>query len=380
MQLTRPQFSRIASVDVVRGLVMVIMALDHVRELIHVDSLTRDPTDLATTTPAVFFTRWITHLCAPIFVFLAGTSAYLSAARSGDTPAHRRFLVSRGVWLLVLEFSVVNFGIWFDIRFSVLLFQVIAAIGIGLIVLGIATRIPARALGLAGLTIACLHNLLPPNLPLFSVNAIPLGEGTTLLMGYPPVPWLAIMLMGYGFGTFVLQTENRAGLLLKLGAMCLLAFASLRFTNTYGDPSPWSMQKDALFTVMSFLNVSKYPPSLQFDLLMLGIMFLLLSMTERSKGPISRILMIYGKVPLFYYLLHWYVIHLTLFAVLFIQGFSTADFVFGFRFGRPEAPSGLPLAGVYAVWIGVVCLMYPICRWYSRYKEKNRENAWLRYV
>ena len=148
LQLTRPQFSRIASVDVVRGLVMVIMALDHVRELIHVDSLTRDPTDLATTTPAVFFTRWITHLCAPIFVFLAGTSAYLSAARSGDTPAHRRFLVSRGVWLLVLEFSVVNFGIWFDIRFSVLLFQVIAAIGIGLIVLGIATRIPARALGL----------------------------------------------------------------------------------------------------------------------------------------------------------------------------------------------------------------------------------------
>ncbi|SKB44748.1 Uncharacterized membrane protein [Parapedobacter luteus] len=380
MQTTPLQFSRIASIDIVRGLVMVIMALDHVRELIHVDSLTQDPTNLGTTTPAIFFTRWITHLCAPIFVFLAGTSAFLSAARSGDTQASRRFLISRGVWLLILEFTVVNFGIWFDIRFGVLLFQVIAAIGIGLVVLGLAIRVPAGVLGVAGLAIACLHNLLPPNVPLFSVNAIPLGTDTTLLIGYPPVPWLAIMLMGYGFGTLLQKTEDRAGLLLKLGAICLLAFTALRSVNGYGDPAPWSTQQDALFSVMSFLNVSKYPPSLQFDLLMLGIMFLLLSAAERMKGLIPRIVMVYGKVPLFYYLLHWYVIHLALFAVLFIQGFSTADFLFGFRFGRPEAPSGLPLAGVYLVWMGVVCVMYPLCRWYSRYKEEHRQNLWLRYI
>jgi Predicted membrane protein len=380
MNASNSDFSRIASIDIVRGFVMVIMALDHVRDLMHVDSLTQDPTNLATTTPALFFTRWITHLCAPTFVFLAGTSAYLSILKTKDNKTSSRFLISRGLWLILLEFTIVNFGIWFDIQFRVWLFQVIAAIGLGFIVLGAAIRLPSTVLGLGGLMMVCLHNLLPPSIPLFAVNAIPLGQETTLVIGYPPLPWLGIMLLGYGFGNYLVKSENREKLVLRLGIACLLIFAILRATNFYGDPSPWSTQKNTWLAVISFLNVTKYPPSLLFSLLMLGTMFLLLGLAEHLKGRIPRLLIVYGRVPLFYYLLHWYVVHLTLFAVLFIQGFHSNDFVFGFRFGRPEAPSGLSLGGVYLVWAGIVCAIYPVCRWFCRYKYQNRNSRWVRYM
>lgn len=380
MKAATSRFSRIGPIDTVRGLVMVIMALDHVRDLMHVNSLTQDPTDLATTTPMLFFTRWITHLCAPTFVFLAGTSAYLSNSKNQDNKTNRRFFILRGLWLLLLEFTVVNFGIWFDVHFSVLLFQVIAAIGLGFIALGLAINLPAVALGVAGLAIACLHNLLPPNVPLFAVGTIPLGQGTTLVVGYPPLPWIAIMLLGYGFGSYLTAVEDRKKLFLKTGVICFVAFVVLRVINVYGDPTPWGSQKNTILNVLSFLNVSKYPPSLLYCLLTLGIMFLLLYLAEKLAGSIPRLLAVYGQVPLFYYLLHWYVVHLTLFAVLFIQGFNTHDFVFGFRFGRPEAVSGLSLGGIYLVWAGVVCALYPVCLWYSHYKQANRSRRWVSYL
>ena len=199
-------------------------------------------------------------------------------------------------------------------------------------------------------------------------------------MGYPPIPWIAIMLMGYWFGRHLTQVKDRKKLFLRLAIACIAAFVVLRYANGYGDPAPWVPQKNTVFDIMSFLNVSKYPPSLLFDLLMLGMMFLLLYLAERMAGRVVRLLTVYGSVSLFYYLLHWYVVHLTLFAVLFIQGFNTDDFVFGFRFGRPEAESGLSLGSVYLVWVGVVAVLYPVCRWYGQYKYANRHRIWLRYL
>lgn len=380
MHIAIDRVSRIGSIDTVRGLVMVIMALDHVRELMHVTALSADPLDLATTSPSLFFTRWVTHLCAPTFVFLAGVSAYLSQAKSADRKSNRRFLVTRGLWLVLLEFTVVNFGIWFDIHFNVFLFQVIGAIGLGFIVLGLAVGAPAKVLGLVGLAIACLHNLLPPNVPLFSVGALPLASGTLLIVGYPPVPWIATLLMGYGFGHYLKQTNDRKRLFLVVAVSCISLFLALRLVNAYGDPIAWAVQDRAAFSAMSFLNVSKYPPSLLFNLLMLGMMFFLLYLAERAGRLVQSVFTVYGSVPLFYYILHWYVVHLTLFAVLYVQGFTTDEFVFGFRFGRPEAESGLSLGGVYLVWVGLLLLLYPICRWYGHYKQANRHQTWVRYL
>lgn len=385
--------SRIKSIDIVRGIVMVIMALDHIRDLIHVESLTKDPTDLDTTTPILFLTRWITHLCAPTFVFLSGVSAYLSMQRENSLKKSRKFLIVRGAWLLVLEFTIVNFGIWFDVHFRVFLFQVIGAIGLGFIALGTLLSCHTRVVGLIGLAIIVSHNLLPvfpfPDdsilelvlSPLFQPGLFALGEKSNLLIGYPPVPWIGILFLGFWFGQlFELSYDHRKRLLFVFGGSFILLFAIMRAINWYGDPSPWAIQENMLFTILSFINVTKYPPSLLFDLLMLGLMFLLLGFAERLKGKVADIISVYGEVPLFYYLLHWYIIHSILFMVLFAQGFSLSDFEFGFNFGRPGEPSGLSLLGVYLLWVGVIVLLYPICRWYGDYKRRNREKKWLRFL
>lgn len=384
---------RVRSIDFVRGLVMVIMALDHIRDLFHIDSLSFDPTDLSATSPLLFFTRWITHLCAPTFVFLSGVSAYLSAKRENDPVKSSRFLISRGLWLIVLEFTLVNFGIWFDIHFQVFLSQVIAAIGCGFVILGLMHRVPSNVVGLTGLLIICLYPLFSmlqldnfPVLktilnPLFMPGAIPLTAKTTLIMGYPPLPWIAIILAGYGLGKYMTRTpQKRKRLFCTLGIAALSLFIILRLINGYGNPLPWAIQKDQLFTFLSFINVTKYPPSPLYDLLMLGIMFLLLTFAETKDSRFLRAIEIYGKVPLFFYLIHWYLIHMLLLLLLYAQGFHLADFRFGFRFGRPEQSSGLALWAVYLTWLSVVLLLYPLCRWYGRYKFSHKEKTWLKYL
>lgn len=383
---------RITSIDIVRGLVMLIMAIDHIRDLMHVSALGPSPTDLTTTTPALFFTRWITYFCAPIFVFLAGTSAYLGLKNSSVEQA-RKFLLTRGLWLIVLEFTIITFGIWWDIHFQVLLFQVIAAIGLGFVILSWLLKVPARTLGFVGLFIIAFHGLmgLIPLKPgtvqqaigtlLFGVGLIPLGAKHFLLAGYAIIPWLGVLLTGYGWGDlFERDAAQRKSLFWKIGLAVLAAFVLLRLTNLYGDPAKWAVQKDAVYTVLSFLNVSKYPPSLLFCTLTLGVMFLLLALVENWSNWVTRILQVYGKVPLFYYLLHWYLIHSIMFIILFAQGFGAADFKFGFTFGRPEAPNGLPLWGIYLVWIGVVVVLYPLCKWYGKYKAVHVGKWWLRYL
>src|SRR6476661_249558 len=268
---------RIISVDIMRGIVMIIMVLDHVRDLLHTTSITQSPTDLATTTPALFFTRWVTHLCAPVFVFLSGTSAFLSLVNKQNLSESRRFLLTRGLWLIVVEFTFVNFGVWFDVHFAVFLFDVIATIGVGFIVLSLLLRCPLKVIGGIGLFIIFLHNLAPfiPGsetalfkrilMPFFAPGAIPFGNGRTFVMGYPPLPWLGIMLVGFAAGKLFLRPqEQKKRTFLRIGVVSLALFLLFRFINIYGDTFPWAVQKTSFYTFLSFINVTKYPPSLDF--------------------------------------------------------------------------------------------------------------------
>lgn len=386
---------RIHEIDFVRGLVMIIMALDHVRDFVHVDALTQNPTDLATTTPALFFTRWITHLCAPTFVFLAGTSAYLAFKKEGNISNSRRFLIKRGLALLLMEFTVVNLALWFDLGFHNIIFQVIGAIGFGFILLGFMLKLPVKTIGLIGLTIICCHSLVAfiplaegsvvktILTPFFGPTAFPLSAHTFFIMGYPPIPWFGIMLVGFALGpVFERSTEERTRLFLQLGLGALLSFVVLRFTNLYGDPVVWTTQKDTVYTILSFLNVSKYPPSLLFCLLMLGIMFLLLANVGRVRSRVAQVVTMYGKVPLFYFLIHFYLIHSIAVVMLFLQGFHWSDMEFASgNFGRPKGvESGVELWVVYLIWVAVVAVLYPVCRWYGAYKAGHKAYWWLRYL
>ncbi|GAB3726736.1 DUF1624 domain-containing protein [Spirosoma lituiforme] len=388
---------RVTAIDITRGLVMVIMALDHVRDLLHTPALTQNPTDLATTTPAIFMTRWITHLCAPTFVFLSGTSAYLSLqkqrAARGDDKSARRFLLKRGIVLIGLELTVINFAFWFDIRFQSLLLQVIYAIGGGLIVLSFLARLSVKWVGMIGLIILFGHNILQlvpafTNVVarfawalLFKTDFFPLNPHFTMVVLYPLIPWLGIMLVGFAVGPLMERSiDQRKPLLLRIGLGSLLLFILLRFLNVYGDPAPWSGQRTGLLTFLSFINVTKYPPSLLYALLMLGLMLLFLSVIDGKENTLTRWLTVYGKVPMFYYMLHWYLVHLAMIGMSLLQGYSLADLPTGpLNFGRPPN-AGISLGGVYLVWLGLVILLYPICKGYGRYKENHPEIGWLRYV
>ena len=420
---------RIASIDIARGLVMVIMALDHTRDMLDTWSRTNTPTDLAVTTPLLFFTRWITHFCAPAFVFLSGTSAAIQLTRSADRGQTRRWLLRRGLILIAIEFTIVNFGISFDLKFRFFIFEVIATIGAGMILLSFLSRLPMRWLIPIAALIFFGHDLLPfpppmamaaPNSSLafnilrtfgWSPGAFQPGSNLMLVVAYPILPWLGIMLTGFVAGRwFERPSIDRKHLFFRTGLIALGLFVLLRFINGYGDPNPWSAQKSPMFTLLSFLNVIKYPPSLLFSLVTLGGLFLVLAAAEqrtpqRPASPplpmpptpshpaptqplsaeqpanaLSRILLVYGHVPLFYFIVHFYLIHLLLLIVDFAQGYSFSQLDFGpFQFGRPATGGGLPTWCIYPIWIAIVVVMYPLSRWYGRYKSAHPEKSWLRY-
>ncbi len=384
---------RISSIDIVRGIVMVIMALDHTRDLLHITSITQQPTDLSTTTPALFFTRWITHLCAPTFVFLSGASAYISFKRKNNLADSSNHLLTRGIWLIVLDLTLVNFALWFDIHFNVFLFDVLSAIGFGFIILSLLLKCSLKTIGIIGLMIIFLHNLFPLIplaetsyfkkilIPFFATTAYPLGSGITFVVGYPPIPWLGIMLVGFWTGQiFEKSIEKRKQIFLKTGLASLSLFVVIRLINIYGDSVKWVSQKNDLYSFLSFINVTKYPPSLLFCLLTLGIMFLIISFIEGRESKFTDIAKVYGKVPLFYFVIHWFIIHPLMFAMVFLQGFKSPDLLFGFNFGRPKEGSGVELWVIYLVWILVVVLLYPICKWYGNYKQNHKEKKWLSYL
>ena len=271
--------------------------------------------------------------------------------------------------------------------------QVIYAIGGGLVLLALLSRLPVKWVGTIGLVIILGHNLLQgvpafPNLAarfgwalLFRVDLFAFSPAFTVLVAYPLIPWLGIMLVGFASGSLMEQpADRRKALLLRIGLGALGLFVLLRFLNGYGDPAPWAGQKDSLFTFLSFINVTKYPPSLLYDLLMLGLMLVFLAVIDGASNALTRWFTVYGKVPMFYYILHWYLVHLAMITMSLLQGYSLADLPSGpLSFGRP-AGAGMSLAGVYVVWLLVVILLYPACNWYGRYKASHPEIGWLRYI
>lgn len=386
--------NRIKSIDIARGLVMVIMALDHVREYLHTTSMTMDPTNLETTTAGMFFTRWITHLCAPAFVFLAGASAYLFYRRRNNMSQSRKFLLSRGIWLVILEFTVINFALWFDLRFRLMIMEVIAAIGLSFIVLSFLLKLKPGIIGAIGILLIFSHDLLsgiklPENQAasflasvLFRPAMFSLTPGLSFFTAYPLIPWLGIMLTGFACGEFFEKpAERRKRIFLQAGFLCIFLFVVIRLANYYGDPAPWSVHKTPFFSFLSFINVSKYPPSLLFTLLFTGLTFILLYIAEKADQKLADSLSVYGKVPFFYFVVHLYLIHILMFVMLFLQGIGINELVFGvFENGRPKTGVGVNLAGIYIIWIAVVVALYPLCRWYGKYKEEHRKKVWLRYL
>lgn len=379
---------RLESIDLVRGLAMVLMALDHVRDHLHRGVL-HDPTDLSSTTPALFVTRWITHFCAPVFVFLAGTGSFLWAARGRSPGETSRYLLTRGLWLVALELTVINWEWQMGIRFDALLGQVIWALGWSMVVLALLVRLPLAASALFGVVMIAGHDLLDgvrpetlgPLATLWRVLHVPgpvtWASGRTLMVMYPLVPWLGVMAAGYAFGALYRRpADERRGAILALGMLLTAAFVALRAINGYGDPAPWSPQRDPLFTALSFLNCQKYPPSLLFLLMTLGPALLLLAALERGVPRLSRPLIVFGRVPLFYYLVHLAVIDaLTVALAVARYGSRTREL---FATG-PPAGYGYGLPVVYLAWIALVAALYPLCRWYAGVKARGR-SRWLGYL
>jgi uncharacterized membrane protein len=395
---------RIASIDIARGLVMVIMALDHTRDFLDSWSRTNSPTNLAVTTPVLFFTRWITHFCAPAFVFLAGTSIAIQLARTTDLRSTRNWLLRRGLILIVVEFTLMNFGFSFDPKFRVVIFEVIGTIGAGMILLSLLSRLSIRWLLPITAIIFFGHDLLPfpppmamsaPNasvtLPILKALAWTPGNfqvspNLLILIGYPILPWLGIMLTGFiAARWFERPVHERKRLFLRTGLIALGLFITLRLLNTYGDSDPWSAQKVPLYTVLSFLDVTKYPPSLDFSLLTLGGLFLVLAAAEQRTpqtaiNPPSRILLVFGRVPLFYFVVHFYLIHVLVIFIAAVQGYNLTKISFGaFQFGPPATAGSLPTWSIYPIWLAIFAIMYPLSRFYGRYKASHPNKKFLRY-
>jgi uncharacterized membrane protein len=397
-QLRQPA-SRVDAIDLLRGVVMVIMLLDHTREFFHREALNFDPTDPTKTHALLFFTRWITHFCAPIFVFLAGTGAYLRAARGESKSSLAKFLVTRGLWLIVLELTVIRVIVWFnfDFHFAFML-QVIWVIGVSMIVLAGLIYLPLRVVAAGSIAIIALHNLLDllpfqPHNPTTLADAIWLllhrqgliflPSGVYGLVIYPLIPWVAVLAVGYCFGAlYEWEAERRRRVLLRLGAGLLIGFVALRGLNVYGDPSRWSVQDSAVRTVLSFLNVSKYPPSLLFLLLTLGAGILGLWWFERAgQGIISRAFVTFGRVPMFFYIGQWLVAHGLAVLVGYLAG-QPVGWLFATMMDQPRPNPGnlgFSLWVVYVAWLAGLLLLYPLCRWFAGVKRRRRD-WWLSYL
>lgn len=386
--------TRIETVDLLRGLVIMLMVLDHVRDYFHAGAHQFDPLDPTRTTALLYATRWITHLCAPSFVFLAGVSAWLQFARGKGTARLSRFLLTRGLWLVLLELTVISFGWAFT--FGLLFLQVIWAIGWSMVVLAALVWLPRTAVLAIGIAIIAGHNLLDPVQPAqlgtFADVWTVLHEGGLVVRDgapvaftpYPILPWAGVMALGYGLGDiFTRAPRQRDRMLIALGTVMIGLFVLLRLLNRYGDSQPWSAQGDAGATLMSFLDVTKYPPSLMFVCATLGSALLLMPLLGRLRGPAARVLLAYGSVPLFAYVLHIYIMHALAVLAALATGRNPAyliDFVSN-SFLQPQllVGTGYPLAVVYLVWAFILAILYPLCRAWSDLKRRRRD-WWLSYL
>jgi uncharacterized membrane protein len=385
--LTRKGQPRVAEIDMLRGLVIALMVLDHVRDFFLAHAFAFSPTDPERTTLALYATRWITHLCAPTFVFLAGTSIYLQRANGKPARELARFLALRGAWLLVLELTIVGFGFNFA---PIVFLQVIWAIGMGMMLLALLVRVSPRTIGILGAVIVAGHGLVEPINAgdlgsfglvwalLFELNVVPnLG-----LIAYPFVPWFGVMCLGYALGfIFALPLERRRRTLATMGTIALAAFLVLRTLNGYGDPVRWQSYETLSQTVMSFLNVSKYPPSLLFVLVTLGAASLLATLLMRLHGALANLLLAFGSTPLFTYVLHIYIAHGAALLIGVAMGLPSSAFRNFVLDPSPLSNSnwGFSLAGVYVAWITVLAVLYPLSLWFADVKRRRRD-WWLSYV
>ena len=377
---------RLNSIDLLRGLVLMVMALDHTRDFFGASAL--NPRDVAE--PALFMTRWITHFCAPIFVFLAGMSAYLYGARGRSKGELSRFLLTRGVWLILIEFTVVRLGWMFSFSLDFFITQVIFAIGASMVALAALIHLPRWAIAAIGVGMIAGHNLLD------GIRAEQFGaygwvwnfahELGMLHFGdvrvfavYPLIPWIGVMAAGYALGPlFKADSATRVRSLAVLGFAVTAGFVVLRLTNLYGDPQPWALHDGVLPTLLSFGNVEKYPPSLLYLMMTLGPGLLLLAAFERAQGGVVDTVVTFGRVPFAYYIAHLYLIH-ALAVVYAWASIGDASFLFGeFPPVKPEG-YGLALPGIYVVWLVVLFALYPLCRWFGALKQR-RNDWWLSYL
>ena len=380
---------RLPEIDRLRGFVMVLMALDHMRDFFDADAMRFSPTDLDHTYPFLFFTRFITHFCAPTFTVLAGVSAFLYGVKVKDPTALSRFLAARGLWLIFLDGAVIS-PIW-SMGSGRIELGTLWAIGCGLLALAALSRLSPRIVLLLGVSIIFGHNLLdgihaadlgafgPWWSLLHEQGKLPLDAPGGVI--YPALPWIGVAALGYGLGPLFLKpAKQRDRALYVVGGMALALFVALRFSNLYGDPRPWSVQRDSVFTLLSFLNVTKYPPSLLYLLATLGGAALALPALARAGGRIGAALTVFGRTPLFFYVLHLYVGVAAALAFVLAQGYSLTEIAGWAKAGGPPPELGAGLAGAYLAWMLVVLALYPLCRWFAQVKRRRRDLWWLTYL
>jgi uncharacterized membrane protein len=381
--------SRLTSIDLLRGVVMIIMALDHVREFFGVPGIS--PTDLAKTTVPLFATRWITHLCAPVFFLLTGTGAFLSLRRK-PVAALSRFLFTRGVWLILLELTVIRcLGFQFNVDYQVTLLIVIWALGWAMITLSALVWLPTWVVTTFGVVTIAGHNLFdgvrsahPLWAVLYAPGFVVNRPGFVVFASYTLIPWVGVTAAGYGLGqVYRWSPERRRTFLLRVGLALAAGFVLLRAVNLYGDPVRWAPQASAALTVVSFLNATKYPPSLLFLLMTLGPALLILRALDGNAPRLLRPALVFGRVPLFYFVLHLPLIHLLAVIVCYAQN-GAVHWMFespnlgAYPFTAPPG-WGLSLPEIYLLWVLVVVMLYPACRWFAAVRQR-RTDAWLSYL
>jgi len=378
---------RVASIDILRGIVMVIMALDHARD--YFSNYPHDPLDLDHTSTPMFFTRWITHFCAPVFVFLAGTSVFLSLGRGKSKNDAARTLLTRGIWLILLELTIVRFGWMFNFDYHLIILQVIWAIGCSMVALSLLIYLPRPLIAFIALAMIFGHNLLDvydapyANYAVWDLlhkqNPVPYGNGYLLFVIYPIVPWIGVMAMGYIFGALVRKDEaQRNRWFIGIGLSAIVLFFILRYTNAYGNPTPWQHRESAWRSFLSMLDCRKYPPSLLYLLMTLGPAILSLPLLEKLSNGIGKVFTVYGRVPMFYYILHIYLLHGMALVTGLIMGFPASRFTSNDTILTHDS-WGFSLAVVYVFWLAAVVLLYFPCRWFMRVKM-NDSRWWLSYL
>ncbi len=384
--------NRINSIDLLKGLVMVIMALDHVRDYFHGPAFIYSPTDPMHTTWAIYLTRWVTHFCAPVFSMLAGTSAFFTGRRKTTTQLSV-FLIKRGLWLVFIELTVVNFGWFFDFHYATPALITIWSLGVSMIVLGLLVYLPLNVILVFSVVVIAGHNLLDgfhfPGSILWSVlheyGEFPLSNGRTLMVVYPVIPWIGVMSLGYYFGALYetgVDASKRSAILYVSGAAAVALFIFIRYINLYGDLHPFLHLNTASRTLMSFLNPAKYPPSLLYLLMTLGPALIFLANSERLKGPLINFFCTFGRVPFFYYILHIYLIHFLALIAAQLTGFGWHAMILQKWVSTLPALKGygFRLWVVYAVWLFIIIALYPVCKWFDNYKMNNKDKWWLSYL